>query len=90
MPTTVPPSLPAEPKLEATRGRGAALNEYVLCKKGDIGAEFEMLRNNLRHYAELTSPLNAPKPEGNLGTLPQSTDQGETSDTRLLPGTGES
>ena len=73
--------------MEATRGRTAASNEYVSCKRGDIGAEFEFLRNNLRHCAKLTSPLNAPKPKGNLGTLPQSTDQGETSDTRLACGT---
>ena len=85
MPIMKPPSHPSEPKLEATRRRrgGAATNKYVLSKRGEIGAEFDFLRRNLQCYAKLTLPTNAPKPEGNLGILPQSTDQGETSDTRL-------
>ena len=80
------PSLPSEPKLEATGGRAAASNEYVLSKRGEIGAKFEYLRNNLQHYAQLTSLTNAPKLEENLGTLSQPTDQGESSGTRLAYG----
>ena len=79
----MPFSLPSEPKLEATRGQDATSDEYVLSKRREIGAKFEYLRNNLQCYAQLTSLANAPKLEGNLGTLSQFTDQGESSGTRL-------
>ena len=45
------------------------------------------MRNNLQRYAKLNSHSDAPKPEENLGTLTQSTEQGETSDTRMTWGT---
>ena len=86
MPTTMLSSLSSEPKLEAARRKAATPDEYVLSKRGEIGAEFEYLRNNLQRYAQLTSLTNAPKLEGNLGTLSQSTDQGESSGTRLACG----
>ena len=86
MPTMIPPSLPSETRLEAARGKAAICDEYVLSKRGEIGAEFEYLRNNLQRYAQLTSLTNAPKLKGCLGTLSQSTDQGESSGTRLACG----
>ena len=61
----------------------AAPNKYEVSKRGEIAVKFEFLRNNLRRCAKLTSHSDAPKPEGHLGTLPQSTDQGETSNTRM-------
>ena len=61
-------------KLEVTRGGAVASNKYESSKRGEIAAEFEYLRNNLQHHAKLTSHSDAPKPEGNLGALPQSTD----------------
>ena len=70
-------SLPSKPKLEAARGKTATSDECVLIKRGEIGAKFEYLRNNLQHYAQLTSLTNAPKLEENLGTLSQATDQSE-------------
>ena len=88
MPTRRPSSLSSEPKLEAARRKAATPNEYVLSKRGEIGAEFEYLLNNLQHCAQLTPLTNAPKLEENLGTLLQSTDQGENSDTRLACGPG--
>ena len=83
MPTRMPSSISSVPKLKAAKKKTATPNEYVLSKRGEIGAEFEYLRNNLQRYAQLTSLTNAPKLEGNLGTLSQSTDQGENSGTRL-------
>ena len=64
-------------KLRATKSGAANQNEYVLSRRGEIGTEFEKLWNNLKHCAQLTPLTNAPKPRGNLGTLPQSTSQGE-------------
>ena len=63
MPTIMLSSLPSEPKLEATRGKAATSNEYVLSKRGEIGAEFEYLRNNLQRYAQLTPLTNVRKPK---------------------------
>ena len=86
MPTRMPSSISPVSKLKATKRRNATQNEYVLSKRGEIGAEFEYLRNNLRHCAQLTPLTNAPKLKGCLGTLSQSTDRGENSGTRLAGG----
>ena len=59
----------------------------MLSKRGEIGTKFEYLRSNLQHYVQLTPLTNAPKPERNLGTLSQSTDQSENSDKILAWGT---
>ena len=70
----VPTPPPSESKLEVTRGGAEAPNKYELSKRGEIAAEFEFLRNNLQHYAKLTSHSDASKPEENLETLLRSTD----------------
>ena len=73
----LPPPMPPEPNLESPRDGTSVLERRNLSKKGEIAAEFDFLRNNLRHYAKLTSYSDELKPEGNLETLPQSIDQGE-------------
>ena len=88
--TNTPARMLASPSPELTpraaRSGAANQDEYVLSKRGEVGAEFEQLWNNLQHCAQLTPLTNAPKPRGNLGTLPQSIDQGESCVTRLACG----
>ena len=74
---------PIKTQAGSNQGEAAATNGYVSSQKGETRAEFEILGGNLQRCAKLISPTNAPKPEGNLGTPPQSTGQGEPSDTRL-------